>query len=171
MRKEILDTSTLDSDGLKKIDAYIDNLSGNKEEQLIHVLHHAQQIFGYLPKNLQWYIAKQLDMPSAKVNGVVTFYSLFSEEPRGKYTVSVCMGTACFVKGAEKVLDRILELTDSQKGKMSDDGLFTVQDVRCIGACGLAPVVTINEKVYGNVKINEVDDIIRRYKRGEKHAS
>ncbi len=171
MRKEILDTTTLDQEGLKKLDAYIEGLRGNKEEQLIHVLHHAQQIFGYLPKNLQWYIANQLNMPSAKVNGVVTFYSLFSEEPRGKYTVSVCMGTACFVKGAEKVLDRILELTKSEKGKMSDDGLFTVQDVRCIGACGLAPVVTINEKVYGNVKINEVDDIIRRYKRGDQHAS
>ncbi len=165
MKKDVLDITDLDETRLVELDNYIDKITGDPEEELIHVLHFAQQQFGYLPHNLQRYVAKRLDLPSATVNGVVTFYSLFSEEPRGKYTISVCMGTACFVKGADKVLERILELTGSEKGKMSEDGLFTVEDVRCIGACGLAPVLTINEKVYGNVGVEDVDDIIRQYKR------
>lgn len=169
MKNNIIDMSTLDKKLLKDIDTYIDNLEGDKQEQLIHVLHYAQHVYGYLPPNLQLYIARKLDLSGAKVNGVVTFYSYFDEEPTGKYVVSVCMGTACFVKGADKVLNRILELTKSEKNKISDDGLFTVKDVRCIGACGLAPVVTINEKVYGNVKTKEVDAIIRKY-RGETHV-
>jgi NADH-quinone oxidoreductase subunit E/NADP-reducing hydrogenase subunit HndA len=127
-------------------------------------LHKAQSIFGYLPQNLQLYIARALDLSGARVNGVVSFYSYFNEKPVGKYTISVCMGTACFVKGADKVLDRVMELTDCKKGEMSKDGLFTIKDVRCIGACGLAPVMTINDKVYGKVTPKDVDDIIRHYR-------
>ena len=169
MKNKILDISTLDKTLLKDLDAYIDNLEGDKQEQLIHVLHFAQQRFKSLPQNLQLYIARKLGLSGAKVNGVVTFYSFFNEEPMGKYVVSVCMGTACFVKGADKVLDRILELTKSEKNKISEDGLFTVKYVRCIGACGLAPVLTINEKVYGNVQAKDVESIIRKY-RGEAHV-
>ncbi|MFP4286616.1 MAG: NAD(P)H-dependent oxidoreductase subunit E [Candidatus Izemoplasmataceae bacterium] len=169
MNNNILDISTLDQDLLKGVDAYIESLEDNKQEQLIHVLHHAQQLFGYLPQNLQLYIARKLNLSAAKVNGVVTFYSFFNEEPTGKYTISVCMGTACFVKGSDKVLNRILELTKTEKNKISEDGLFTVKDVRCIGACGLAPVVTVNDKVYGKVNVKDVDSLIRKYK-GEAHV-
>ncbi len=169
-KQDVLDTSNLDEQKLAELDHRIESIEGNVEEALIDILHQAQNLFGYLPYNLQRYVAKKLGLPSAKVNGVVTFYSLFSERPRGKYTVSVCMGTACFVKGADKVLNRILGLTGTEKNVMSEDGLFTVQDVRCIGACGLAPVVTINDKVYGNVKPSDVDDIIRRYKKGDEYA-
>ncbi|HPE00111.1 MAG TPA: NAD(P)H-dependent oxidoreductase subunit E [Bacillota bacterium] len=164
MRNKILDTSTLDKELLKQLDAYIDSLEGDKQEHLIHVLHKAQDLFSYLPQNLQLYIARKLDLSGARVNGVVTFYSYFNEKPVGKYIISVCMGTACFVKGADKVLERVLELTGTDKNEMSKDGLFTVKDVRCIGACGLAPVMTVNDKVYGKVKPKDVDDIIRHYR-------
>jgi NADH:ubiquinone oxidoreductase subunit E len=164
MVKKILDMSTLDKKKLKVLDDYIETLEGDKQEHLIHVLHKAQSIFGYLPQNLQLYIARALDLSGARVNGVVSFYSYFNEKPVGKYTISVCMGTACFVKGADKVLDRVMELNDCKKGEMSKDGLFTIKDVRCIGACGLAPVMTINDKVYGKVTPKDVDDIIRHYR-------
>jgi NADH-quinone oxidoreductase subunit E len=169
MKKEVIDLTTLDQDLTRQIDAYIEGLNGNSEEQLIHVLHYAQQVYGYLPHNLQLHIARKLGLSGARVNGVVTFYSFFNENPVGQYVTSVCMGTACFVKGADKILDRVLDLTKSEKNKMSEDGLFTVKDVRCIGACGLAPVMTVNEKVYGKLKVNEVDKIIRRC-RGEQHV-
>ncbi len=170
MRKEILDISQLDKSLLHELDAYIDSLKGDKQEQLIHVLHRAQELFGHLPYNVQLYVAHALKLSGAKVNGVVTFYSFFNEEPTGKYTISVCMGTACFVKGADKVLERILKLTKTKKNEMSEDGLFTIKDVRCIGACGLAPIVTVNDKVYGKVKVNEVDGILEKY-RGDHHEN
>ena len=170
MVKKILDMTTLDKDKLQALDAYIDSIEGDKEEHLIHVLHKAQSIFGYLPQNLQLYVARALNLSGARVNGVVTFYSFFNEKPVGKYTVSVCMGTACFVKGADKVLDRVIEKTGTKKGEMSKDGLFTIKDVRCIGACGLAPVMTINDKVYGKVKPSDVDDIIRHYRSIENES-
>ncbi len=170
MIPNILDSKSLDKDLLRKLSDYINGLEGDKQEQLIHVLHKAQELFGYLPYNLQLFVARKLDLSGAKVNGVVTFYSFFNEEPTGKYTVSVCMGTACFVKGAEKVLNRILSSLSTEKNKITDDGLFTVKDVRCIGACGLAPIVTVNEKVYGNVTVGEVEKILEKY-RGDRVVS
>lgn len=164
MIRKILDTSTLDKEKLKQLDDYINSLDGDKHEHLIHILHKAQELFRYLPKNLQLYIARALDMPAIKVNGVVSFYTFFNEEPVGKYVISVCMGTACFVKGADKVLDRVLKTLDIEKGQMTDDALFTVKDVRCIGACGLAPILTVNDKVYGKVNPKDVEDIIRHYR-------
>ncbi|MFO7968764.1 MAG: NAD(P)H-dependent oxidoreductase subunit E [Bacillota bacterium] len=164
MKNKILDMTTLDKTLLKELDAYINLLDGDKGEHLIHVLHKAQELFGYLPQNLQLYVARKLDLSGARVNGVVTFYSFFNEEPVGKYKISVCMGTACFVKGADKVLERVESLTKTKKNEISEDGLFTIKDVRCIGACGLAPVMTVNDKVYGKVKPNDVDEIIRYYR-------
>lgn len=164
MKNKILDASTLDKKLLKELDAYIDSLTGDKQEHLIHVLHKAQGLFGYLPQNLQLYVARKLKLSGARVNGVVTFYSFFNEKSVGKYKISVCMGTACFVKGADKVLKRVEDLTNSKKDEISKDGLFTIKDVRCIGACGLAPVMTVNDKVYGKVKPNDVDEIIRHYR-------
>ncbi|MCF7924303.1 MAG: NAD(P)H-dependent oxidoreductase subunit E [Candidatus Izimaplasma sp.] len=166
-----MDMSTLDKRLLKELDDYINSLDGDKQEHLILVLHKAQELFGYLPQNLQLYVARKLNLSSARVNGVVTFYSFFNEEPVGKYRISVCMGTACFVKGADKVLERVQDLLKIQKDRISEDGLFTINDVRCIGACGLAPVLTVNDKVYGKVKPNDVDDIIRYYRGLENENS
>ena len=168
MKENCLNVDAIPMEYRQAIDAYIQQLQGDKKEQLIHVLHHAQHVCGYLPHNVQLYIARQLDVSAAHVNGVVTFYTYFNQDPVGKYVISVCMGTACFVKGADKILKRVLELTKTEKNKMSEDGLFTIKDVRCIGACGLAPVLTINEKVYGKVKLADLDQIIRRC-RGEEH--
>ncbi len=165
---KVLDESVLDDALLSELDGYISTLEGDLQEQLIHVLHKAQLMFGYLPPNLQRHIAIKLQLPSSHVNGVVTFYSFFNEEPMGKYTVSVCMGTACFVKGADKVLDMALKQAKSERNKISEDGLFTIKDVRCIGACGLAPVLTVNEKVYGNVEPKEMRKIIKKHQ-GERH--
>ena len=165
MKKEVLDLSKLDNEALDKLDEYIDSITmSSSKEALIPVLYKAQDLFGYLPYNLQRHIAVKMGLSSAHVNGVVTFYSYFSEQPTGTYTVSVCMGTACYVKGAKDVLERVKTLTGASEEAMSEDGLFTIKDVRCIGACGLAPVMTINDEVYGNLKPDDVDDIIARYK-------
>ena len=131
---------------------------------MINILHKAQGLFGYLPHNLQYYIARQVDIDAATVNGVVSFYSYFTEKKTGKNVISVCMGTACYVKGAEKVLNKILKELDVEKNEVSKDELFTVRDVRCIGACGLAPVLTVGEKVYGKVKEDMVLGILDEYK-------
>ncbi|MFW5894453.1 MAG: NAD(P)H-dependent oxidoreductase subunit E [Bacillota bacterium] len=169
MKKKLLDLSDLDQDKLKTLDEYMASLEGkNRKEELIPVLYKAQELFGYLPHNLQRHIAMNMGLSSAHVNGVVTFYSYFTEQPMGTYTVSVCMGTACYVKGAKDVLERVKNLTGASEGSMSEDGLFSVKDVRCIGACGLAPVMTINDEVYGNLKPDDVDTIIARYKEGSQ---
>lgn len=170
MIKDKLDIQSLDVEKLKILDSYIESIEGKKREHLIHILHKAQGLFKYLPENLQLYIARALDLPAVEVNGVVSFYTFFNEEPVGKYTISVCMGTACFVKGAEEVLERVLDILGIEKGQMTEDGLFTVKDVRCIGACGLAPVLTVNEKVYGKVKASDVEQIIHHY-RGIEHEN
>ena len=110
-------------------------------------------------------MSRKLDVPAAKVYGVVSFYSYFSQTKRGDYTISICMGTACFVKGVEKVMDAFSKELGIKNGETTEDGLFTLRDVRCIGACGLAPVVMINDKVYGHVKATDVVEIVNDYKR------
>ncbi len=169
MAKINLKFDDLDTAKLAELDSYIETLidpSGN----LINVLHRAQHLFGYIPANLQLYIARKLDTNAAKVNGVVSFYSYFTEEKTGKHVISVCMGTACYVKGAEKVLNKCLKELGVEKNQVTEDKLFTVKDVRCIGACGLAPVLTIGEKVYGHVSEDMVKGILDEY-RGEKNGN
>lgn len=164
-----LNINELDKELLVQLDEYIGSLEDPKGT-LINVLHRAQVLFGYIPHNLQLYIARKLDLSAARVNGVVSFYSYFSEEPTGKHVVSVCMGTACYVKGGEKVLHKCLNVLKVNKNEISEDGLFTVRDVRCIGACGLAPVLTVGEKVYGHVTEDMVEDILDKY-RGEENGN
>lgn len=149
-----------------ELEAFIDSMETTKGA-LIAILHKAQDIFGYLPRDVQLYIARKLGIPGAEVFGVVSFYSYFTTKPGGKHTLSVCMGTACFVRGADKVIERFKEKLGIESNEMTEDGLFTLKDVRCIGACGLAPVVMVDDKVYGRVKEEDVDDIIREY-RGEE---
>ena len=134
---------------------------------LIPVLHEAQDLYGYLPFEVQKIIADGLNIPVAKVYGVVTFYSQFSLNPKGKYRVSVCIGTACYVKGAAEILDKLKERLSIDVGECTDDGLFSLDSCRCIGACSLAPVVTINDEVYGNLVPADIDGIIDKYEAAE----
>ena len=135
-----------------------------KDSPLMQVLQDAQNEFGYIPIEVQELIGESLRISTARINGVVSFYSMFSMLPNGKHIVGVCMGTACYVKGAEKVLHKILKNLDVEKGDVTQDKLFTVRDVRCIGACGLAPILTVGEKVFGKVTENMVDGILNEYK-------
>lgn len=130
---------------------------------LIPILHRAQEIFGYLPYEVQERIADGLDISMAKVYGVVTFYSQFSLKKKGKYKINVCMGTACYVKGAGDILGKFLERLSIEVGECTADGKFSLDSCRCIGACGLAPVVTINDEVYGRLTPEMVDEIMNEY--------
>ena len=136
---------------------------GNDPEELIAILHKAQNHFGFLPPEVQHAIAEELRIPVGKVFGVVTFYSYFSVKPKGKFQVSICLGTACYVQGAEKVLHEFEKKLQIKSGQTTPDGKFSLNTLRCIGACGLAPVVMIGEKVYGNVKPEGVVDILKEY--------
>ncbi|GAA0178523.1 NAD(P)H-dependent oxidoreductase subunit E [Clostridium sediminicola] len=162
MSKINIDESKLDKDKLKKLEEHIDNLK-EKEGCLINVLHEAQDLFGYLPHELQLFISRKLDITAAKVYGVATFYSFFTMEPQGKHVISVCMGTACFVKGADKILNEFKTQLNLKDSSTTEDGLFTIDSLRCVGACGLAPVVIVDGKVYGRVKVEDVKGIIAEY--------
>jgi len=147
----------------EQLDSFIDGLT-TKKGALIQVLHHAQGIFGYLPKEVQLYISKKLDIAPSKVYGVVSFYSYFTTEPRGEYKISVCLGTVCFVKGADKILAEFEKQLGIKAGETTKDLKFTLEGLRCVGACGLAPVVVVNGKVYGHVKPEKVSEILDHYK-------
>ncbi len=146
-----------------ELEKFIDGLETTKGA-LIGILHKAQEIFGYLPRDVQLYVARKLGIPGAEVFGVVSFYSYFTTKPRGKHTISVCMGTACFVRGADKIAASLKEKLKVEPNEITEDGLFTLRDVRCIGACGLAPVVMVDDKVYGRVKEEEIDEILNTYR-------
>ncbi len=135
----------------------------NEPGELINVLHKAQGVFGYLPAEVQEVVARQLKVSVAKVYGVVTFYSFFTMVPRGKYPISVCTGTACYVRGAEKVLDEVKRLLKVPVGETTPDGKFSIAGLRCVGACGLAPVVLVGDKTYGRVAPDGVKKILREY--------
>ncbi len=148
---------------LDELDEYIDSLPTIKGE-LIRVLHKAQDMFGYLPAELQQHIGKKMGVSTAKVFGVVSFYSYFSMVPKGEHPISVCLGTACYVRGAEKVRDEFLKQLNIKEGTTTEDGKFSVDCLRCVGACGLAPVVLVGDKVYGRVEPDDVKKIIDEYK-------
>jgi len=135
----------------------------NKKGSLIEVLHKAQGLFGYLPGEVQAFVAEKLNIPVSKVYGVVTFYSYFTIKPRGEYVINVCMGTACFVRGSGDVLLEFQNKLQVKTGETTGNGKFTLSSLRCVGACGLAPVVTINDKVYGHVTVDQVDKILAEY--------
>lgn len=134
---------------------------GNQPGELINVLHKAQHLFGYLPAEVQRIVAQRLNIPVSKVYGVVTFYSFFTMTPKGEHPISVCMGTACYVRGAEKVLDEFRRVLNINVGETTADGKYSLSSLRCVGACGLAPVVLIGEKVYGRVTPGEVEKILK----------
>ena len=131
---------------------------------LIPVLHEAQGIYGYLPIEVQAIISKNLEVTMAEIYGVVTFYTQFTTEPKGKYHIGVCLGTACYVKGSGDILAKIREKLGMEEGSNSTpDGKFSIEATRCIGACGLAPVLTVNEEVYGKLTVDDVDKILAKY--------
>lgn len=135
---------------------------------LIEALHRAQEVFGYLPKEVLCFISKELNIPLSKIYGVVTFYHFFRTEPVAKYLINVCLGTACYVKGAEKVLKSLSKELGIDVGGTTSDKLFTLSTARCFGCCGLAPVIMINEDVYGNLNEERVKEIIKEYREKEK---
>lgn len=131
---------------------------------LMPVLQEAQSIFGYVPMDVQKIIADELGTTLSEVYGVSTFYSQFTLEPRGKYVISVCLGTACYVKGSQKIIDKLSEALKVSVGKTTEDGLFTLEATRCLGACGLAPVMTINGEVFGRLVPSDIPGILAKYK-------
>ena len=143
--------------------ASIIDLYKDKEGSLIKVLHLAQEIYGYLPLDLQRYIAEAMGKPLSEVSGVVTFYSFFSTKPRGKHTVRVCLGTACYVRGGKKIVEALQERLGVDIGDTTEDGKFTFEVARCIGACGLAPAMMIDDVVYKQVNVNRLDSILSKY--------
>ena len=131
---------------------------------LMHVMQQAQAIYGYLPFEVQVMIAEGMDIPLEKVYGVSTFYAQFSLSPKGKYNISVCLGTACYVKGAQAVLDEISKQLGIAAGECTEDGIFSLEECRCIGACGLAPVMNVNDDVYGKLTPDQIAGILAKYK-------
>lgn len=136
----------------------------NDKSNLIQILNEVQEKFGYVPIVVQEEIANFLGIEVAEVYGVVTFYSRFTLKPKGKYAISVCMGTACFVKGGEKVLEKVKETLKIKEGQTTEDGKFSIDATRCIGACGLAPVFTVNDEVYGKATPELASKVIEEYK-------
>lgn len=130
---------------------------------LIPVLHEAQEIFGYLPVEVQERISEGLGVPMSEIYGVVTFYTQFSINPKGKYKIGVCLGTACYVKGSGDIIEKIKEILGIDVGECTPDGKFSLDATRCIGACGLAPVLTVNDDVYGRLVVDDVPGILEKY--------
>ena len=145
-----------------QLNAIIAECKGDKS-MLMHVMQKAQEIYGYLPIEVQKMIADGMDIPLEKVYGVSTFYAQFSLSPKGKYNISVCLGTACYVKGSQELLDKISEILGIAPGECTDDVKFSLEACRCIGACGLAPVFTVNDDVYGRITADDVADILAKY--------
>lgn len=140
-------------------------IAKHKDQQgaLMPILQEAQEIYGYLPVEVQQMIAKQTGIPMAEIYGVVTFYTQFSLYPKGEYKVAVCLGTACYVKGSGPILDKLKERLGIDVGQCTQDGKFSLDATRCIGACGLAPVLTVNDDVYGRLTLDDIDGIIDKY--------
>lgn len=143
--------------------ASIIDLYKDKEGSLIQILHLAQSVYGYLPLELQKFIATSLDKPLSEVSGVVSFYSFFSTRPRGEHTIRVCLGTACYVRGGKKLVERLQSMLGVDLGGTTTDGKFTFEVARCIGACGLAPAIMIDNTVYKQVNVNKLESILSKY--------
>ncbi|MDR0661010.1 MAG: NAD(P)H-dependent oxidoreductase subunit E [Prevotellaceae bacterium] len=145
---------------IKDICQSYNNNAGN----LINILHRVQEEFGYLPIEVQEAVARELSISVAKIYGVVSFYTFFTMKPKGKYPISVCLGTACYVRGSEPILEELKKTLAINVGETTPDGFFSLDSLRCVGACGLAPVVIVGEKVYGRVEVHDIGKILSEYK-------
>ena len=152
--------------GVKKIQAICSRYTDEKTP-LMMILSDIQNEFGYIPLDVQKIVSEQTGIPVAEIYGVVTFYSFFSLEPKGKYIIGCCLGTACYVKGAQQIIDKFSEILGIKAGETTADGLFTIDALRCIGACGIAPAVSINGKVYPKVSVDAVAGIVEEYRAKE----
>ncbi len=155
-------TATLPEDTYSRIDQVI-AAKGSDRDSLIEILHGVQEDLGYLPQPVQEYVAERLGLPVGTVEGVVTFYSFFTTVPRGRHLIKVCQGTACYVRGGKRVLETVTKAAGCSVGETSDDMRFSLDVVRCVGACGLSPVMTVNADIYERVKPTKVADILDRY--------
>ncbi len=135
----------------------------DKKGNLIMILHDIQDAFGYIPEHVARRISRLLDIPLARIYEVLTFYHYFKLTQPGKYKISVCMGTACYLKGGQEILEELKTILHVEEGATTSDGLFYIESVRCLGCCGLAPVMAVNDTIYGNLKKNDVVDIISKY--------
>ena len=148
---------------MKKITEICDRYA-NEKTPLMMILSDIQKEYGYIPLEVQELVSEKTGISVAEIYGVVTFYSFFSLTPKGKYVIGVCLGTACYVKGAQQIVDKFSEIIGIKAGETSADGLFTLDALRCIGACGIAPAVTINGKVYPKLTVDAVPKIVEEYK-------
>ncbi len=139
------------------------NIYTENKDNLIQILNEIQEKYGYIPKIAQLEISEYLKIPMAEIYGVITFYSRFTLKPKGKYNVSVCLGTACFVKGSQAILDRLKDRLKIDVGQTTEDGKFSIDATRCVGACGLAPVFTVNDEVYGKATVKKLDEVLDEY--------
>ena len=154
--------SAVKDDRFVKIDQILD-ANGRDESFLIQNLEQIQHVLGYLPEDVQAYVAEAMGIPLSKVYGVVTFYSLFNTEPIGKYKISICLGTACYVKGSGEIMAEFEKQLNVKMGETTQDGRFTLEACRCLGACGLAPVLTVNGKLFGRLTPDDVAGIISQF--------
>ena len=152
----------LSASAVKQIEEIIARYKDEKTP-LMMILSDIQNEYGYIPLDVQELISEKTGIPVAEIYGVVTFYSFFSLQPKGKYVIGVCLGTACYVKGSQQVIDKFSEILDIKPGETSKDGLFTLDALRCIGACGIAPAVTINGKVYPKMTVDMVQSVVNEY--------
>ena len=158
--------NTMPFKGTKEQEAKLmEVIAAHKDEEgaVIPVLHEAQGIYGYLPIEVQEMISEGLGVPLAEIYGIVTFYTQFSLNPKGEYQIGICLGTACYVKGSGDILEKFKERLGIDVGECTPDGKFSLDATRCIGACGLAPVLTVNDEVYGRLEVKDVDDILAKY--------
>ncbi|MGI6223207.1 MAG: NAD(P)H-dependent oxidoreductase subunit E [Prevotella sp.] len=162
-----MNTEKLSCAAVSQIEAICDEYD-NKEGELVNILKDTQAKLGYLPLPAQQLIARRLQIPAQRVYGVVSFYAFFTMEPKGKYPISVCLGTACYVRGAEKLLDEFRRILGIEVGQTTPDGLFSLDCLRCVGACGLAPVVVVGKKVYGRLQPSEIRKILKNLEEEEK---
>ena len=152
----------LKADGLKSLEAFIGQFD-DKQSALLKVLYEAQRIFGYLSREVMLFISEKLEIPASKVYGVVSFYSYFATVPKGRAQVKVCTGTACFVRGAQAIADQFSKELGLKMGETTPDRKFSLEGLRCVGACGLAPLVLVGEKVYGKISVDDVSKIISEH--------
>ena len=150
-------------EGCNGRDEFLDGLCAKYQpikDNLIQMLNEVQEHYGYIPTKAQKVLSEFLNVPMAEVYGVITFYSRFTLKPKGKYNIAVCLGTACYVKGSQKIMDRLKERLKIEAGETTADGLFSIEETRCVGACGLAPVFTVNGEVYGKATVQVLDKVI-----------
>lgn len=152
---------------LTELKKFIDTVKHKEhpESYVIGILHKAQELYGYLDKSVMDEIATQMNIPTAHIWGVATFYHYFNLKPRGKYNIAVCLGTACYIKGAHDILDTIKDELKISIGQTTEDKIFTLQEARCLGACGIAPVIMIEDKIYGSLTPKKVSDLLKSYRK------